>query len=53
MADIKEKLTNYGIGAIIGIVFYHYVMRKEFPSLPALNSVSGNGETGCSSCGQR
>jgi len=54
MADTKQKLINYGIGAIIGLIFYHYVIRKEIPSLPALNSVgSSNSEFGgCSSCGQ-
>ena len=56
MADIIAKLTNYGIGMILGLVAYHYVLRAEIPSLPALNNMNemgGVSRTGCSNCGQR
>lgn len=51
MADITSKVTNYTIGAVIGIVFYHYVLRVKYPgTFPALNSANG---IGCNNCGQQ
>lgn len=43
MAEMKETLTDYAIGAVAGIAIYHYVLRKEYPSVfPTLNSNSIN-----------
>lgn len=57
MADTKEKLTNYAIGAGIGLAIYHFYLRKKYPNtFPALSEMSKMnqiGETGCSNCGQR
>lgn len=34
---MKETLKNYAIGAGLGLLAYHYVLKKEFPSLPSLS----------------
>jgi hypothetical protein len=65
MVDMKAKLTNYAIGAIIGLVAYHYVLERELPNtfkpLNTMNNANGMGKmgemnkiggTGCNSCGQ-
>lgn len=35
-----DTLKTYTIGAVAGLLAYHYVLRKEFPSLPSLNAMN-------------
>lgn len=38
MAGAKETWTDYAVGAGLGLVIYHYVLRKRYPNtFPALN----------------
>ena len=48
---LQDKLKNYAIGAGLGIVIYHWVLRSKYPTtFPALGTTLG---TGCNNCGQQ
>ena len=42
MGQTTEIWKDYAIGAGVGLALYHFVLRKQFTSLPALNNVGVN-----------
>jgi len=38
MGYTTETWKDYAIGAGVGLVLYHFVLRKQFPTLPKLSN---------------
>lgn len=52
MPGTMDTLKTYAIGAVAGLAIYHWVLRKEFPSLPALNAMNSMQRTAVSKLAQ-